>query len=84
MDIPQLKAALDQLGVRSDAYDFIGGVRANETYVLREREGLWEVYYAERGLQSGLRCFASEEQACNHVLKRIERDPTTRRRTGAT
>ena len=37
---------------------------------------VWSVYYSERGLESGLKLFASEEEACEYLLKLLRDDPT--------
>ncbi|GIF70960.1 hypothetical protein [Asanoa siamensis] len=56
-------------GFPPDAYSLGAGRDVNECYVLAETtDAGWEFYYAERGLKSGLRVFATESEACTHFL----------------
>ncbi len=78
MDRDELGRQLKAASVRADAYDFVGDETANETLVLRSEGDDWVVYYAERGLQTAKRIFASEAQACEYFLELICSDPTAR------
>lgn len=62
-----LAEILDREGIPSDAYSLTGD-RWTEEYVLDPRPEGWIVYYSERGLQSGLRVFDDENQACGYLL----------------
>jgi hypothetical protein len=58
----------------------IDGVDTTEEQYRIERDGgFWSVYYYERGNKNGSRHFVSEEDACEHFLKIIQNDPTTRK-----
>lgn len=35
---------------------------------IREGNGAWETFYAERGLETGLSIFSTEDAACNALL----------------
>jgi hypothetical protein len=48
----------------------LDGVK-NEAYVLQKREARWVVFYSERGLESGIRDFAMESDALDHLLSRL-------------
>jgi hypothetical protein len=43
------------------------GGHPSECYVLDQRGGEWIVYYSERGAESGLRSFESEDLACRYL-----------------
>jgi hypothetical protein len=52
---------------------------SSEGYVLDHRGHEWVVYYSERGLESGLRSFESEDLACRHLADLVWKDRTVRR-----
>jgi len=77
MNIEDLKVRLKSLGVSPSAYSLRGGL-PSEKYCLSNDSGLWQVYYSERGQRTGEKSFATESQACEHLLEQLENDPTTR------
>ena len=62
-----LRNELKKKGVPQDLYDLSGGL-PNEAYCLNKNDGIWEVYYSEKGIKSGLKTFSSEGDACNYFL----------------
>ncbi|GLK42535.1 MULTISPECIES: hypothetical protein [Novosphingobium] len=64
-------------GIAPSAYDLSGAGRS-ESYVFREQSSDWAVFYSERGLQTGLRVFATETEACGYFIQLVASDPTTR------
>ena len=62
--------------INPTAYDLSGGA-ANEAYVLRLTTSGWEVFYSERGLQTGLRVFADERDAIAYFREVVISDPRT-------
>jgi hypothetical protein len=78
MDIQELRIALAKFGIRPDAVSINGNEATEEQYRLENKGKLWVVYYFERGNMIGLREFYSEEDACEHLLKLLEKDLTTR------
>lgn len=77
MRMRELKAALDQAGVRERAYDLEGSSK-DEVYCLDKVQGSWVVYYRERGIRREERFFSSEDEACQYIFDLLIRDPTTR------
>jgi len=77
MNPQELQSVLRAEGIRSDAYDLEGG-HPNERYVLSVHDVGWSVYYSEKGLETGLKQFSSEEEACEYLLKLLRDDPTTK------
>ena len=75
MNKDDLLQALRKERIRDDAFDLGGGHR-DETYTLAESYGRWFVYYSEKGLESSKREFATESQACEHLLSVLKNDPT--------
>ncbi len=76
MDCSELLTVLAREGINPDSYSVDGG-HPPERYVLDHRAGRWMVYYSERGLESGLVAFDTEDEACNHLLELLRRDHTT-------
>jgi hypothetical protein len=80
MNREELKTQLETLRVDPKAYCLWGGGLPNEQLVLNQKEdGLWEVYYSERGQKSGLRVFSSEASAVQYFLDVILHESAVRR-----
>ena len=77
MDKTELRLRLEASGIRADSYSLNGP--SEEAYCLGSAGGRWEVYYFERGIETGKREFTSEAQACEHLLTVLCADQTTRR-----
>ena len=77
MKVEELRQCLRQEGIDPAAYD-LEGTQRDEVYCLEEIQGGWKYYYRERGLHRGERSFSSEDAACQFLLDRMLRDPTTR------
>ena len=78
MRVDELRNVLKQEGVREDAFSLEGGT-PDERYVLsRGASGTWSVYYSERGIRTSVKEFRTEEDACDHLLRTLLSDPTTR------
>ncbi len=61
----ELEQKLLQEEVSKDLYSLKGGL-PNESYCFNEQNGVWEVYYSERGTKSNLKAFNSETEACEY------------------
>jgi hypothetical protein len=79
MKVPELRRALAALGVQRRAVSIDGVEVAEEQYRLERDGSFWAVYYYERGNKNELRHFAGEEEACEHFLRIVRNDPTTRK-----
>lgn len=77
LDRERLQKVLSERGFDPDAYSLYGG-HPSEKYVLDARRSEWVVYYSERGLETGLQSFASEELACRHLADLLWKDQSTR------
>jgi hypothetical protein len=80
MNRRDLEAAAAREGIRRSTFCLEGGLPP-ERYVLSEGPNGWEVYYSERGERTGVVRFDTEDEACDHLLMRLVRDPTTRERS---
>lgn len=83
MDRSSLREFLnrEQIDPRAYGLNGPGGLPAGdreERYFLDETPSGWAVYYWERSLRSGEQCFATEDEACGHLLDLLLRDQTTR------
>ncbi len=67
MDLAELRSALAAEGIDPRSYS-VGNERSDETYVLERNGNVWDVYYFERGLRSGLRSFDTEQQAARQLF----------------
>jgi len=72
----ELGETLHREGINSNTYALDGG-HPSEKYVIDVRPGGWAVYYSERGLESGLQEFDTEDAACRYLLEQLRNDPTT-------
>jgi hypothetical protein len=73
MNKNELENKLKENNVISQSYSLTGGL-PNEAYCLQEINKIWNVYYSETGLKSGLRKFNNEEDACNYFFTWIMAD----------
>jgi hypothetical protein len=86
MDREQLADELRLREVDPRAYDIYGrDDYPSETYVIRSRQSgahgkpdYWVTYYSERGLESGIRKFDSEAEACQSFLGWVTSDGSIR------
>ena len=76
MNKEEIVEHLTQLNIDPQSY-CVGGSFAEEQYVIREEYSVWFVYYAERGLCSGVHRFTLEEEACSHFVGLLKSDTTT-------
>lgn len=79
MNRASLRALLEAEGVAGDQYDLEGDF-CDECLRLEQVNGVWHVYYAERGLRTGERQFETEDDACQFMAQRLLADPSTRAR----
>jgi len=77
LDREKLRALLDDEGIDPRSYRRDGG-HPSEAYALDRRGDQWGTYYSERGLESGLAFFASEDGACQCLRDLLLRDSSTR------
>lgn len=81
LDRERLAGWLAKRGVDPAAYSLEGG-HPSERYVLDQRGNEWVVFYSERGLETGLRSFESEDLACRHLVDLLWKDHTVRPERG--
>ncbi len=70
MTISDIREILIKQKVPRQAYSLDGGL-PNEAYCINQIDGNWEVYYSERGVKSGLKIFASENEACKYLYRTV-------------
>lgn len=54
-------------GIRADML-CLSASTPSECFVLRWNNGVWETFYAERGLETGLCAHPTEDEACRALL----------------
>jgi hypothetical protein len=67
--------AVESYGIRRDAFSFDGF--SDECYVVSGHGDHWDVYYSERGLQTGIRHFEAESAALDELFALLRADPST-------
>jgi len=71
----ELRTLLEAEDIRRDAYD-LSGQGKSEAFI-REDSFRWSVFYSERGLERDTHTFATEAEACDHLLANLRNDPNT-------
>ena len=79
MDKKQLQTLLISKNIRSDAYSFYSSLR-NEAYCIDEKNGIWQVYYSERGTAWSIMKFDTEAEACDYFYNWITSDGSVMRK----
>lgn len=71
MNIPELIAKLESIGINNEKYIIysINDPDPNEICCLNKTQFGWEVFYAERGNKNLFRLFESEHDACIYLFK---------------
>lgn len=70
MTLVELETALADSGVPQAAYSLVGGL-PNEAYCLEQLPDGWRVYYSERGSRTGVKCFGTEDEACDYFFRLV-------------
>lgn len=80
MDRQQLRAVLEHEGVSPLAYalDAKPAETADDTYAIDPYGFGWRVFFKADGSSTRERTFGSEDEACEHLLNLVLRDPHTR------
>ncbi len=68
-----LEKELERKKIPKNTYNLNGGL-PNEAFCLNSNQGLWEVYYSERGVKSSLKIFKTESEACDYLLQALLRN----------
>lgn len=68
MDNQMLRKRLIAENIPQDTYSLDGGLPYDK-FCLSKTDGIWEVYYSERGEKFKLKTFTIEEDACEYFYK---------------
>ena len=69
MNCNELKKRLKEKNVDPRDYSIMGQKYPSECYCLIFEDGVWKVYYSERGNMTGLKKFTSESEACEYFYR---------------
>lgn len=72
MNLELLRKRLANENIPENTYSLQGGL-PDDRYCLEETNYGWNVYYCERGVQTELQHYESEEEACLDILARLLR-----------
>ncbi|MEZ5322519.1 MAG: hypothetical protein R2698_10680 [Microthrixaceae bacterium] len=77
MNRQRLAQVATRIGIRKNAYSFGSGHPPN-CYVLTLERGGWRYYVSDQGERTEELFFDTEDEACDHLLNALIRDPYTR------
>ena len=72
MNVKEMRAEIERLGISNDLYSILQGGTPNEKLCLIY-DCDWKIYYSEHGLKTGEKAFQSEEEACEVFLRKLRR-----------
>lgn len=72
MNLKELKNLLEENHVPTDEYSLKGGLPNEAMCITKNTEGMWEVYYSERGRKTGLKTYLNESSACEELIKKLQ------------
>ena len=73
MTVKELKVFFKEHLVPSHLYNLKGGSRSNRICLGKSEENMWEVYFSEKKNKVGLMQFATENEACQHMMDEIRK-----------
>ena len=73
MTVKELKIFFKEHLVPSHLYNLKGGARTNRICLGRSKDNIWEVYFSEKKNKIGLMRFATENEACQHMMDEIRK-----------
>ena len=73
MTVKDLKKFFKEHLVPSHLYNLKGGSRSNRICLGKSEENMWEVYFSEKKNKIGLMQFATENEACQHMMDEIRK-----------
>jgi hypothetical protein len=73
MTVKELKVFFKEHLVPSHLYNLKGGSRSNRICLGKSKENMWEVYFSEKKNKIGLMQFATENEACQHMMDEIRK-----------
>ena len=73
MTVKELKVFFKEHLVPSHIYNLKGGSRSNRICLGKSEENMWEVYFSEKKNKIGLMQFATENEACQHMMDEIRK-----------
>ena len=73
MTVKELKVFFKEHLVPSHLDNLKGGSRSNRICLGKSEENMWEVYFSEKKNKIGLMQFATENEACQHMMDEIRK-----------
>ena len=73
MTVKELKVFFKEHLVPSHLYNLKGGSRSNRICLGKSEENMWEVYFSEKKNKIGLMQFATENEACQHMMDEVRK-----------
>lgn len=76
MNIIELEHYLNEKNIPSHYYNLSGTGRNDERLVLVQNDGVWEVFYLERGIKTTDLFFNTESEACKFIADELVKECT--------
>ena len=73
MTVKELKVFFKEHLVPSHLYNLKGGTHGGRICLSKTRQNSWEVYFCEKKNKIGLMQFATENEACQHMMDEVRK-----------
>ena len=73
MTVKELKAFFKEHLVPSHLYNLKGGSHRGRICMGKNKQDSWEVYFSEKKRKIGLMKFATESEACQHMMDEVRK-----------
>ena len=73
MTVKELKAFFKEHLVHSHLYNLKGGSRGGRICMGKNKQDSWEVYFSEKKRKIGRMQFATESEACQHMMDEVRK-----------
>ena len=73
MTVKELKAFFKEHLVPSHLYNLKGGSHRGRICMGKNKQDSWEVYFSEKKKKIGLMQFATESEACQHMMDEVRK-----------
>jgi hypothetical protein len=70
MTVDEMRVYLDSHGAIAGYHYVIDGLGGGEVDGICQQDGAWHTYFSERGERRQMRRWASEAEACAHLIER--------------
>ena len=73
MTVKELKVFFKEHLVPSHLYNLKGGSHGGRICIGKDKQNIWEVYFSDNKEKVGLMRFATESEACQHMMDEVRK-----------